>query len=113
VHKALAKALTACGLPKLTLYEATRHSFSSQWVMNGGSMEELARILGHSSTATTQHYAHLAPDFFGAKAHDMVAVNLARPAGAVVSISRSGGPLVDTTAKTQGDATLRKVAELA
>jgi integrase len=113
VHKALAKALTACGLPKLTLYEATRHSFASQWVMNGGSMEELARILGHSSTATTQHYAHLAPDFFGAKAHDMVAVDLAKPAGDVIPLRAVGGPLVDTTAKTHGDATLQKVAELA
>ena len=49
----------------MTLYQCTRHTFASQWVMNGGSMEELAKILGHSSTSTTQHYAHLAPDFFG------------------------------------------------
>ena len=28
-------------------------------------MEMLAQIMGHSSTSTTQHYVHLAPDFFG------------------------------------------------
>ena len=93
VHKALAKALAACELPKMTLYQCTRHTFASQWVMNGGSMEMLAKIMGHSSTSTTQHYAHLAPDFFGAKAFDMVAVDLTRPTGNVVNLPRSGGEL--------------------
>jgi len=93
VHKALAKALEACELPKMTLYQCTRHTFASQWVMNGGSMEELAKILGHSSTSTTQHYAHLAPDFFGPKAFDMVAVDLSPPTGNVVQLAHSGGKL--------------------
>jgi integrase len=53
VHKALAKALEACELPKMTLYQCTRHTFASQWVMNGGNLEVLAKILGHSSTSTT------------------------------------------------------------
>jgi integrase len=93
VHKALAKALKDCGLPKMTLYNATRHSFASQWVMNGGSLELLAKILGHSSTAVTSHYAHLAPDFFGAKAHDMVTADLSKPTGAVVSLRGVGRPV--------------------
>jgi hypothetical protein len=92
VHKALAKALAACELPKMTLYQCTRHTFASQWVMNGGSLEMLAKIMGHSSTSTTQHYAHLAPHFFGAKAFDMVAVDLTRPTGNVVDLARSAGP---------------------
>lgn len=93
VHKALAKALTKCGLPSMTLYQCTRHSFASQWVMNGGSLELLAKILGHSSTAVTSHYAHLAPDFFGAKAHDMVVADLSKPAGTVLSLRGVGGPV--------------------
>jgi integrase len=110
VHKALKAALLKCGLPAMTLYECTRHTYASQWVMAGGSMEELARYLGHSSTSTTTHYAHLAPDYFGAKAHDMVAVDLARPAGDVVSISRSSGPLGHTMGTAQGDSEERKAA---
>jgi len=112
VHKALAKALKTCGLPAMTLYQCTRHTFASQWVMNGGSMEELARILGHSSTSTTAHYAHLAPDYFGAKAHEMVAIDLARPAGDVVSISRSSGPFGLTMGTAQEDNEERKLAIL-
>jgi hypothetical protein len=49
--------------------------------------------MGHSSTSTTQHYAHLAPNFFGAKAFDMVAVDLTRPTGNVVDFARPGGQL--------------------
>jgi len=103
VHKALAAALAACELPKLTLYQATRHTFASQWVMNGGSMEMLSKILGHSSTSTTQHYAHLAPDFFGAKAFAMVAVDLTRPAGNVVHLAHTGGTLGQRIGRTRQD----------
>jgi integrase len=85
VHKALRAALKACGLPQtLTLYQCGRHTFASQWIMAGGHLEVLAKIMGHSSTAITQHYAHLLPDFFGANAHDMVTADLSRPAGNVV-----------------------------
>jgi integrase len=91
VHKALAEALKKCNLPKLTLYQCTRHTYASQWTMNGGSLEELARYMGHSSTSTTAHYAHLAPDYFGSKAHDTVRVDLARPKGDVVRLAPGGG----------------------
>jgi hypothetical protein len=56
-------------------------------------LSQLRRLTSHSSTSTTQHYAHSAPDFFGAKAFDMVAVDLTRPTGNVVSLPRSVGPL--------------------
>jgi hypothetical protein len=38
---------------RLTWYLATRHSFASQWVAAGGSMEKLAEILGRSSAKET------------------------------------------------------------
>jgi hypothetical protein len=69
--------------------------------MNGGNLEVLAKILGHSSTSTTQHYAHLAPDFFGDRAFDMVAVDLSRPTGNVVNLPRSGGPLGQRMGRAQ------------
>ena len=94
----------------MTLYQCTRHTFASQWVMNGGSMEELAKILGHSSPSTTQHYAHLAPDFFGPKAFDMVAVDLSRPTGNVVHLAHSGGTLGQRIGRTQSDIALGQLA---
>ncbi|AGC43304.1 phage integrase family protein [Myxococcus stipitatus DSM 14675] len=50
--------------PGLGWYEATRHTFASQWVMNGGTIEKLREILGHSTVAITERYAHLRVDLF-------------------------------------------------
>jgi integrase len=110
VHKALANALAACELPKMTLYQCTRHTFASQWVMNGGNLEVLAKIMGHSSTSTTQHYAHLAPDFFGAKAFDMVAVDLSKPAAVVLSLRDAPGTLGQRIGRTQRDTAEQQLA---
>ncbi len=76
---------------------------ASQWVMNGGSMEMLSNILGHSSKSTTLHYAHLAPDFFGAKAFEMVAVDLSRPTGNVVHLAHFGGTIEQRIGRTHED----------
>ena len=44
-------------------WHALRHTFASHFVMQGGSVLTLARILGHSDIKMTMIYAHLAPDF--------------------------------------------------
>jgi len=37
-------------------------TFASRFVMNGGNILTLQKILGHTSLAMTMRYAHLAPD---------------------------------------------------
>ncbi|PTQ67892.1 tyrosine-type recombinase/integrase [Pseudomonas sp. GV071] len=39
-----------------------RHTFASHYMMGGGDILSLQRILGHSSIAMTMRYAHLSPD---------------------------------------------------
>ncbi len=39
-----------------------RHTFASHFVMEGGDLPTLQKILGHSSITLTMRYAHLAPD---------------------------------------------------
>lgn len=39
-----------------------RHSYSSYFVMNGGDIQILQKLLGHSSLSLTQRYAHLSPE---------------------------------------------------
>ncbi len=41
-----------------------RHTFASHWVMKGGGLFKLQRILGHQSSQMTERYAHLAPEAF-------------------------------------------------
>lgn len=65
----IARVLAELGLerPGLGWYEATRHTFASQWVMAGGSIEQLREILGHYSVVMTERYAHLRPELFPAR----------------------------------------------
>lgn len=67
--------------PGLGWYEATRHTFASQWVLNGGSIEKLKEILGHYSVVMTERYTHLRPDLFAARDLGTIALDL-RPGSA-------------------------------
>jgi integrase len=49
-------------LPRGQLTHVLRHTFASHFVMNGGNILVLQKILGHSSLMMTMRYAHLAPD---------------------------------------------------
>ncbi len=60
----LRQALPELQLPRMIWYQATRHSFASQWVLRGGTLERLQEILGHSSVSVTERYAHLTPGRF-------------------------------------------------
>lgn len=60
--KVLELALKRCGLPRVRVHDL-RHVFASFFVMNGGDIFTLQRILGHSTPQiTSDTYAHLAPD---------------------------------------------------
>lgn len=49
-------------LPKGQLSHALRHTFASHFMMNGGNILTLQRILGHSDLRMTMNYAHMAPE---------------------------------------------------
>jgi hypothetical protein len=45
-------------------FHGLRHTFASHWMMRGGDIFKLQKILGHQSTTMTDRYAHLAPHAF-------------------------------------------------
>jgi integrase len=51
--------------PALHPWHLLRHTFASHYVMAGGNILALQKILGHSTVQMTMIYAHLAPDFLG------------------------------------------------
>ena len=73
-QEVLHRALKRAGFPERTgrggrverhiVFHSLRHTFASHWVMGGGDIFRLQRILGHQSIAMTMRYAHLAPDAF-------------------------------------------------
>ncbi len=49
-------------LPDGQLSHVLRHTFSSHFMMNGGNILVLQRILGHTDIKMTMRYAHFSPD---------------------------------------------------
>ena len=60
----LPRLMESIGLRKFAHpWHTLRHSMASHYVMAGGNILALQRILGHSDLKMTLVYAHLAPDF--------------------------------------------------
>lgn len=57
-------------------YEATRHTFASQWVLTGGSIKKLKELLGHCSVMMTERDAHLRVDLFADRDRGALAIAL-------------------------------------
>lgn len=51
-------------LPKGQAAHVLRHSFASHFMMNGGNILTLQKILGHSSINMTMRYSHLSSDHY-------------------------------------------------
>lgn len=51
-------------LPDRQLTHVLRHTFASHFMMNGGNIIVLQKILGHTDIKMTMRYAHFAPDHF-------------------------------------------------
>ncbi|EAT13366.1 tyrosine-type recombinase/integrase [Bermanella marisrubri] len=59
----LALDKTEIKLPKGQRTHVLRHTFASWYMINGGRLEVLQKILGHGTILMTMKYAHLAPDY--------------------------------------------------
>lgn len=55
-----AKALRKAGVREIT-FHVLRHTYASQYMMNGGNVFDLQKILGHTKVDMTMIYAHLSP----------------------------------------------------
>jgi len=57
------KSQVDAGLDKIIRFHDLRHTFASHFMMNGGNIYTLQKILGHSDIKTTMIYAHLDQEF--------------------------------------------------
>jgi len=63
-YSAFRKAVERCSftLPPGQLTHVLRHTFASHFMIKGGNIIVLQRILGHSSLTMTMRYSHFSPD---------------------------------------------------
>jgi site-specific recombinase XerD len=58
--------VTAAAITNFRFHDC-RHHFASWYMMRGGDLYSLSKILGHSKVSMTEKYAHLAPDHLRAQ----------------------------------------------
>lgn len=58
-------------LPKGQAVHVLRHTFAAHFMINGGNILTLQKIMGHANIQQTMTYAHLAPDYL----QDAIALN--------------------------------------
>ena len=85
---------TAAGIEGARVHD-TRHSFAAAAVSSGASLPIIGAVLGHSSPATTQRYAHVAADPMKLVSETAAARIAAALAG------RRAGDVVDLTPATK------------
>ena len=62
IRTAFENAVDRAGLKEFRFHDL-RHHFASWFMMRGGDLLALQKILGHRTLAMTQKYAHLSPDY--------------------------------------------------
>ena len=62
VKGAFGRVLGDAGIGNFRFHDL-RHTFASHYMMSGGNLYTLAKILGHKDFKMTQRYADLSPDF--------------------------------------------------
>lgn len=70
-YKKFAESIEAVGieLPDGQMTHVLRHTFASHYMMNGGDILTLQRVLGHASLAMTMKYAHFSPGHLAEVVH--------------------------------------------
>lgn len=62
LYRDFEKAQSRAKLSRAIRFHDLRHTFASQFMLNGGNIYDLQKILGHSSILMTQRYAHLSQE---------------------------------------------------
>jgi integrase len=62
VNGSFEKALSDTGIANFRFHDL-RHTFASHYMMNGGELYTLSKILGHKDLKMTQRYAKLSSKF--------------------------------------------------
>lgn len=100
-QEVLHRVLDAAGFPKAVengrvrryiVFHDTRHTFASHWMMNGGNIFRLQKILGHKSIEMTERYSHLSPSIFAEDFGRLGDSSVLEPRGVVVPMNVESVP---------------------
>lgn len=59
INRELKEIAKACSIKKRLYYHSSRHTFATNYLISGGQIRNLQKLLGHSKITTTEVYAHV------------------------------------------------------
>ena len=59
INKELKNIATAVGIKKRLYFHSSRHTFATNYLISGGQLQNLKKLLGHSKIDTTMIYSHV------------------------------------------------------
>ena len=62
IYRRFGKAQRNAGVMNKIRFHDLRHSFASNYMMNGGNVFDLQKLMGHADIKMTMRYAHFTPD---------------------------------------------------
>jgi len=62
IYRQFREAQLNAGMKKKIRFHDLRHTFASNYMMNGGNVFDLQKLLGHTKIEMTMRYAHLSPN---------------------------------------------------
>jgi site-specific recombinase XerD len=62
VYRRFHQAEARAGITNKIRFHDLRHSFASNYMMNGGNVFDLQKLLGHTKIDMTMRYAHFSPN---------------------------------------------------
>lgn len=60
IYRAFTKSQQKAGIEKIIHFHDLRHTFASIFLMRGGNLNVLAKLMGHSQLSMTERYGHIA-----------------------------------------------------
>jgi len=59
INKQIKEIAKICGIKKNISFHTARHSFATNYLIKGGKVENLQKLLGHTKIMTTMKYVHI------------------------------------------------------
>ena len=71
INRELKEIAKICSIKKLLTYHVSRHTFATNFLICGGRVEHLQKILGHSKITDTMIYVHIVEQITDVQIHNM------------------------------------------
>lgn len=93
LYRDFQRAQERAEIEQIIRFHDLRHTFASHFMMNGGNIYDLQKVMGHTKTEMTQIYAHLSPQHLAG----------------VTSVVSFGDPLLGKVAQIQPNGLLEVI----